>query len=119
MNRYSAEFADDEELPIYLNKADELYKTPLETANQNLGVSDPIFLGTTLNYSVFLKEHLKLATNAIDLIRDAINNAHQNYKELSDGSTKEASDIIKIMQQNYKSWIAKDEDGEEKEEEDV
>ena len=117
LNRYSAEFAEGEDRQKYLEKANALYKSAYDIAINNLGTTDPVFLGTVLNYSVLLKDYLKQESEAIELLNNAIRNAHQNYKELSEASKDESFTIIKLMQINLKNWNGFDYTDDEEEEE--
>lgn len=116
MFRYLYEFADSGQKEIMRN-AEESYKAAIQIATTDLNSQDPVRLGTILNYSVFVYEHMKNKTEAVKLLKDALYQAQNETKILpDDGSKNESLTIIQVMQTNLSNWVPESPLGSDEEE---
>jgi hypothetical protein len=113
--RYLAEHASEEETEKFNEEANKAYSKGLEIG-VNLLFSDPVRLGTILNYAVFKYEHLNLVTEAIEMTRNAILKVNDDLEQISDQSKAETLSILNVMNSNLKNWeICEEEEDEEEE----
>jgi 14-3-3 protein epsilon len=114
MNRYIAEYKSDTNAK---ELASEAYSEAIRIADENLKDSDPVKLGTILNFSVFTHEHLGNEETAIELLKAALDRVQRDTSQLSDQSKRDSISVLSVMQANLAHWQG-DDDFEEEEEED-
>ena len=74
--RYLTEFEREEAVKAdYIFKADKCYKKALEKAKHYMKATNQLRLGVSLNYSVFLFEIKNQTQEAVDVSREAFNQA--------------------------------------------
>lgn len=102
--RYICEFAEEEILEKCTQAAEDSYQTAISTSDQALQPSDPIRLGTSLNYAVFKYEQCAETQKASDIIKEAIKATNNDFSQLSENSREEATGIIAVMETNLENW---------------
>jgi len=115
-HRYLAESAtvgDARQVPA--NRALEAYKSALEIA-QDLVPTNPIRLGLALNFSVFYYEILNSPDNAIQLAKQAFDNAIERLESLNDDSYKDSTLIMQLLRDNITLWTSGQEENDAKNE---
>lgn len=107
--RYIIEFEKGEAHAEAVAAAGKHYRNAIEISDSELLKSDPMRLGAILNYAIFLFEHVKNTSEAVDMLQMARKDAEIDLPKLSSDDQKESLDIIQAMMTNLIVWY----DGEE------
>jgi 14-3-3 protein epsilon len=110
-HRYLAESSSGDARQAPANLALEAYKAALEIA-QELPTTNPIRLGLALNFSVFYYEILNSPENAIQLAKQAFDNAIERLESLSDDTYKDSTLIMQLLRDNITLWTSNTEENE-------
>jgi tetratricopeptide (TPR) repeat protein len=101
--RYLAERANPADQMPFNDEAKKAYLKGIELGAE-LPNADPIFLGTLLNYAVFLRDHLNDHSGAIEIVVDGANNGRKQIGELERELRAEAENVLTLMESNLMSW---------------
>eukprot|EP01103_Thecamoeba_quadrilineata_P008102 TRINITY_DN17886_c0_g1_i1.p1 TRINITY_DN17886_c0_g1~~TRINITY_DN17886_c0_g1_i1.p1 ORF type:complete len:250 (-),score=71.10 TRINITY_DN17886_c0_g1_i1:130-789(-) len=112
--RYLAESATGKVREDSGKKAQEAYMLATEVANE-LAPTDPIRLGLALNFSVFYYEILNQSDNAIELAKNAFDNAIEKLESISDETYKDSTLIMQLLRDNITLWTSNAPDDEKNE----
>jgi len=116
-HRYLAESTSGESRQASAERALEAYKSASEIA-QELLPTNPIRLGLALNFSVFYYEIMNSPDNAIQLAKQAFDDAIEKLEHLQDESYKDSTLIMQLLRDNITLWTSNaDEDEGKKDEE--
>jgi len=107
--RYLAESSSGDSRKEPADKALEAYKSAFESA-QELSSTNPIRLGLALNFSVFYYEILNSPDNAIQLAKQAFDNAIERLESLNDETYKDSTLIMQLLRDNITLWTSNAED---------
>jgi len=99
------------------DKALEAYKAASEIS-QELLPTNPIRLGLALNFSVFYYEIMNSPDNAIQLAKQAFDDAIEKLEHLTDDSYKDSTLIMQLLRDNITLWTSNVEDNDPKKEDD-
>lgn len=112
--RYMSESSEDDKLEKNNAEAETSYNEAMKLG-QELPISNPVRLGTILNYAVFLYEQKNEPTRAIELVKSALSEPGHDFDQLSDGSRENAMAVLKVMRTNLENWDIpeEEEEGEE------
>lgn len=102
--RYICEAQTDEAFENAKQKAMESYESALSVSKQNLQSFTPTSLGLILNYTVFLFEIADKKQEAINLAQETYQNCAPLIEQNTENSRAEASDIIRLLDENIKMW---------------
>jgi 14-3-3 protein epsilon len=100
--RYLAEFESTEN---FASDVEESYAKAIEISNSELMKSDPMRLGVILNYAVFKFEHLKVASEAIEMLQRARRDAEIDLPDLSKADQAASLDVMAAMRTNLVVWF--------------
>jgi len=114
-HRYLAESTTGETRQAAAEKALEAYKAACEIS-QELLPTDPIRLGLALNFSVFYYEILNSPDNAIQLAKQAFDDAIEKLEHLADENYKDSTLIMQLLRDNITLWTSNVEEGDKKDE---
>ncbi|KAJ5073281.1 14-3-3-like protein d isoform x1 [Anaeramoeba ignava] len=114
--RYLAEFLKSDEKSKSIENSGESYKKGVEIG-KNLSSTNPIRLGLSLNYSVFLYEILANHQEAFQFAKQAFDEARPHIDSLSDKSYNDTILVMQLLRDNLNSW-AKDFEAQGDEDED-
>jgi len=103
--RYLAESTTGEPRTQAADKALAAYKMASDTA-LNLLPTNPIRLGLALNFSVFYYEILNSPDNAIQLAKQAFDDAIEKLENLTDESYKDSTLIMQLLRDNITLWTS-------------
>ena len=113
-------YVDKQTFDSYLAKveADKAYCAAIGSSEE-LMKSDPVRLGTILNYAVFNHEHMDRTERAIELVKEAMESVGSEFAKMSDNAKAELLSIVNAMKNNLAHWEGNGDDvsGEEEEEE--
>jgi len=112
-HRYLAESTSGEPRQASAEKALEAYKAASEIS-QELLPTNPIRLGLALNFSVFYYEILNSPDNAIQLAKQAFDDAIEKLEHLQDESYKDSTLIMQLLRDNITLWTSNADDDEGK-----
>jgi len=112
-HRYLAESTTGESRQTAAEKALEAYKSASEIS-QELLPTDPIRLGLALNFSVFYYEIMNSPDNAIQLAKQAFDDAIEKLEHLADENYKDSTLIMQLLRDNITLWTSNAEDGDKK-----
>jgi len=115
-HRYLAESTSGEARAASAEKALEAYKAATASA-QDLLPTNPIRLGLALNFSVFHYEIRNSPDSAIQLAKQAFDEAIEKLEGLTDESYKDSTLIMQLLRDNITLWTSNNEEEEEKKEE--
>lgn len=110
-HRYMAEFSSGEQRKSAADKSLAAYKAATEIA-KDLAPTHPIRLGLALNFSVFNYEILNSPDTAIQLAKQAFDDAISELDALSEDSYKDATLILQLLRDNMTLWTSDMEGGE-------
>jgi len=119
-HRYMAEFSSGDQRKAAADKSLAAYKSATEFASKDLAPTHPIRLGLALNFSVFNYEILNSPDTAIQLAKQAFDDAISELDSLSEDSYKDATLILQLLRDNMTLWtsdIEGDNDGGDDEKE--
>ena len=103
--RYKCEFlARDEEFSVARDEAEMNYATAFETSVAELPATDPIRLGLMLNYSVYLYEIREDAPRALEVAKNAFDQAIQGLDTIPELIYKDATLIMQLLRDNVTLW---------------
>lgn len=109
--RYQAEvIGDPERRRKVVNSSDRLYKEAIDIAEGSMNATHPIRLGLILNYSVFLYEVKAANKRAINMAREAFDDALKEFDSgiLSTEAYKDSTIILQLLKDNVKMWSTVD-----------
>jgi len=115
-HRYLAESTSGEPKSHSADKALEAYKAASDIA-QELLPTNPIRLGLALNFSVFYYEIMNSPDNAIQLAKQAFDDAIEKLEHLTDESYKDSTLIMQLLRDNITLWTSSTEEDDKKEDE--
>jgi len=116
-HRYLAESTTGEPRAASADKALQAYKAASEIS-QELLPTNPIRLGLALNFSVFYYEIMSSPDNAIQLAKQAFDNAIEQLESLTDESYKDSTLIMQLLRDNITLWTSNAEEDEQKKDDD-
>jgi len=112
-HRYLAESTSGDPRRLSADKALEAYKSASDIS-QALLPTNPIRLGLALNFSVFYYEIMNSPDNAIQLAKQAFDDAIEKLEHLQDESYKDSTLIMQLLRDNITLWTSNtDEDKKE------
>jgi 14-3-3 protein epsilon len=114
-HRYLAESTTGEARQAAADKALQAYKVASEIS-QELLPTDPIRLGLALNFSVFYYEIMNSPTEAIQLAKQAFDDAIEKLEHLADENYKDSTLIMQLLRDNITLWTSNVEEGDKKDE---
>jgi len=116
-HRYLAESTSGDPRTEAAEKALVAYKEA-STIAQELLPTNPIRLGLALNFSVFYYEIMNSPDNAIQLAKQAFDDAIEKLELLTDESYKDSTLIMQLLRDNITLWTSntEEEDQEKKDE---
>jgi len=115
-HRYLAESTSGEARTHSADKALEAYTAATESAKELLP-TNPIRLGLALNFSVFYYEIRNSPDSAIQLAKQAFDEAIEKLEGLTDESYKDSTLIMQLLRDNITLWTSNNEEEEDKKEE--
>jgi len=115
-HRYLAESTTGEARQASAERALEAYKSASEIA-QELLPTNPIRLGLALNFSVFYYEIMNSPDNAIQLAKQAFDDAIEKLEHLQDESYKDSTLIMQLLRDNITLWTSNADEDEKKDDE--
>jgi len=115
-HRYLAESTTGEPRSSAAEKALKAYKEASKVA-QTLMPTNPIRLGLALNFSVFYYEIMNSPDNAIQLAKQAFDEAIEKLEHLTDESYKDSTLIMQLLRDNITLWTSNIEDEADKKDE--
>jgi 14-3-3 protein epsilon len=116
-HRYLAESTSGDPRQEAAEKALEAYKAASDIS-QELSPTNPIRLGLALNFSVFYYEIMNSPDNAIQLAKQAFDNAIEQLESLTDESYKDSTLIMQLLRDNITLWTSNAEEEDQKKEDD-
>ena len=102
--RYIAEFRSDENDKRSITEAEANYKRAVELSNNELLKSDPLRLGVILNYGIFLFDHMKRSSEAIEMLQTARKDAELDMPQLQPEQRTQALTVLEAMRINMTDW---------------
>jgi len=112
-HRYLAESTTGEVRQASAEKALQAYKAASETSLE-LQPTNPIRLGLALNFSVFYYEIMNSPDNAIQLAKQAFDDAIEKLELLQDESYKDSTLIMQLLRDNITLWTSNTDEDEKK-----
>jgi len=112
-HRYLAESASDDRRKESANLALEAYKQASEIGAE-LPPTNPIRLGLALNFSVFYYEIMNQPDQAINLAKNAFDQAIEKLDHLTDESYKDSTLIMQLLRDNFTLWTSNVHDDDKK-----
>jgi 14-3-3 protein epsilon len=116
-HRYLAESTSGEPRQEAAEKALSAYKAASDIA-QELLPTNPIRLGLALNFSVFYYEIMNSPDNAIQLAKQAFDNAIEQLESLTDDTYKDSTLIMQLLRDNITLWTSNAEEDDPKKDDD-
>jgi 14-3-3 protein epsilon len=111
-HRYLAESTTGETRAESAEKALAAYKQAFDNASE-LPFTNPIRLGLALNFSVFYYEIMNSPDNAINLAKNAFDNAIDKLESLNDDNYKDSTLIMQLLRDNITLWTTNTEESDE------
>jgi len=108
-HRYLAESTTGEPRQEAAEKALAAYKAASDIG-QELLPTNPIRLGLALNFSVFYYEIMNSPDNAIQLAKQAFDNAIEQLESLTDDTYKDSTLIMQLLRDNITLWTSNNDD---------
>ena len=102
--RYKCEISYGKELEELITKTEKIYKETTDIANKELMISNSTRLGLALNYSVFYYEIKKMKEEAINIAKNAFDEAMKIIDNLEISKAKDTLLIIQMLKENLISW---------------
>lgn len=102
--RYICEFSTDDKHKEAVENAHKAYKDAREIAFNKLAATNPIRLGLTLNYSVFLYEILCDVKRACTEAREGFDKALSEFDKVSEENYKDSTLIMQLLRDNLTLW---------------
>jgi 14-3-3 protein epsilon len=115
-HRYLAESTSGDIRNEAAKSALEAYKEASEIAVQ-LPPTNPIRLGLALNFSVFYYEIMNSPDSAIQLAKNAFDDAIEKLESLPDESYKDSTLIMQLLRDNITLWTSNDNEEDKKDDE--
>jgi len=112
-HRYLAESTSGDPRTQAAEKALEAYKQASTIAAELLP-TNPIRLGLALNFSVFYYEIMNSPDNAIQLAKQAFDDAIEKLEHLTDESYKDSTLIMQLLRDNITLWTSNTDEDEKK-----
>jgi len=116
-HRYLAESTTGEPRQESAEKALAAYKSASDVS-QELLPTNPIRLGLALNFSVFYYEIMNSPDNAIQLAKQAFDNAIEQLESLTDDTYKDSTLIMQLLRDNITLWTSNAEEDDPKKDDD-
>jgi len=116
-HRYLAESTSGDNRSKSSEEALSAYKAASEIA-MDLLPTNPIRLGLALNFSVFYYEIMNSPDSAIQLAKQAFDNAIEQLESLTDESYKDSTLIMQLLRDNITLWTSNAEEDDQKKEDD-
>lgn len=102
--RYKAEIAKEETIEEISQNAHKAYESALQIATSSLSKTNPTRLGLILNYSVFCFEILNHKNKAVEMGKQAFDEAIAELDNLSEESYKDSTLIMQLLRDNLSLW---------------
>ena len=102
--RYKCEISYGKELEENIFKTGKVYKEATDIANKELNINNSTRLGLALNYSVFYYEIKKVKEEAINIAKNAFDEAMKIIDDLEISKAKDTLLIIQMLKENLISW---------------
>ena len=102
--RYKCEISYGKEFDDICLKTEKIYKEASDMANKELIISNSTRLGLALNYSVFFYEIKKMKEDAINIAKNAFDEAMKILDDLEISKAKDTLLIIQMLKENLVSW---------------
>ena len=102
--RYKCEISYGKELEENIFKTGKVYKEATDIANKELNINNSTRLGLALNYSVFYYEIKKAKEEAINIAKNAFDEAMKIIDDLEISKAKDTLLIIQMLKENLISW---------------
>ena len=102
--RYKCEISYGKELEENIVKTEKIYKEATDMANKELNINNSTRLGLALNYSVFYYEIKKAKEEAINIAKNAFDEAMKIIDDLEISKAKDTLLIIQMLKENLISW---------------
>ena len=102
--RYKCEISYGKELEENISKTGKVYKEATDIANKELNINNSTRLGLALNYSVFYYEIKKAKEEAINIAKNAFDEAMKIIDDLEISKAKDTLLIIQMLKENLISW---------------
>ena len=102
--RYKCEISYSKELEENIIKTEKIYKEATDMANKELNINNSTRLGLALNYSVFYYEIKKAKEEAINIAKNAFDEAMKIIDDLEISKAKDTLLIIQMLKENLISW---------------
>ena len=102
--RYKCEISYGKELYDIISKTEKIYKEANDIANKELMISNSTRLGLALNYSVFFYDIKKMKEEAINIAKNAFDDAMKILDNLEISKAKDTLLIIQMLKENLIFW---------------
>ena len=102
--RYKCEISYGKELDDIISQTEKIYKEANDIANKELNINNSTRLGLALNYSVFFYEIKKMKEEAINIAKNAFDEAMKILDDLEISKAKDTLLIIQMLKENLISW---------------
>ena len=102
--RYKCEISYGKELDDIISKTEKIYKEANDIANKELMISNSTRLGLALNYSVFFYDIKKMKEEAINIAKNAFDDAMKILDNLEISKAKDPLLIIQMLKENLIFW---------------
>jgi hypothetical protein len=102
--RYKCEISYGKELDDIISKTEKIYKEANDFANKELMISNSTRLGLALNYSVFFYDIKKMKEEAINIAKNAFDDAMKILDNLEISKAKDTLLIIQMLKENLIFW---------------
>ena len=102
--RYKCEISYEKELDDIISKTEKIYKEANDIANKELMISNSTRLGLALNYSVFFYDIKKMKEEAINIAKNAFDDAMKILDNLEISKAKDTLLIIQMLKENLIFW---------------
>jgi len=102
--RYKCEISYGKELEENIVKTEKIYKEATDMANKELNINNSTRLGLALNYSVFYYEIKKAKEEAVNIAKNAFDEAMKIIDDLEISKAKDTLLIIQMLKENLISW---------------
>ena len=102
--RYKCEISYGKELDDIISKTEKNYKEANDIANKELMISNSTRLGLALNYSVFFYDIKKMKEEAINIAKNAFDDAMKILDNLEISKAKDTLLIIQMLKENLIFW---------------
>ena len=102
--RYLCEITEGEEQETKIAVTKSCYENALRDAGEDFKLSDPLYLGIILNFSIFQYEILGLKDEAIERAETAFNEAVRYLDELNDEEYQEAVILLQLFKDDLALW---------------